>query len=791
MLDKRVGIYNTSHVDGRVGQGLSYIIDEIKKFNFNKIFFFSIMEASFCVVDNEENFKIFKNLLIERNIKLYIICGAEYQYHIHKSQSIFGNNRIIEYINILPWGTSLLHYTIYHLKSHIPNFDNSINRDTFNYLYLCYNNKSRYHRCQLMDNLSKNDLLDNGLISWRMDSNHENQKYDFKYWNETLLNIDLKNDEKSLSHEWDKEILNTNSFLTIVTESSDDFLFVTEKTFKAILLEQPFICLGYMTQNRILQEYGFELYDEIIDYTFDSKPNLKERIDGVINNLLILKNENLNDLNNLIKDKIKRNKKRAIEIIEKDSFLPKELVELFQEYTYEVHDAINQEVIPSYFLNSIKNMIKKNTINLVYDDWVDMYNTNQNGKKHFPDLHFGDMRHLIWSYLDKGLFFGYLQNTISNNEKFEIKKCRINEVHERPDENFYYFITLHGFNYEQIFKHIRFQEFFNQNLKNTLLNCKNFYVGFVTEHESDSEKGFLELNNFIIKNNLNPKQFYFINNNSLIDDIKKEHNSDINVYKINFLPTSSTRVLEKAGECSLITEKRGKFFMCFNKGPKRHRYALLCLLKKNNLLEDTNWSLIPDYNPNAENEFYSHIFNSQEIESIKEEIKYFLNIGIKKNDYETDANWIDNQGNFVENVLPEWMLVPTLCVNHENSYINITTESQYLDENKVIHITEKSFKPFYYFQFPLILATHNHIKKMKELYDYDFFDDIINHEYDNESNFKKRLYMFVEEIKRLDQNKEQIKEFYRNNQQRFIDNKNKVLKMLSDTSDFTFFKNLI
>ena len=30
------------------------------------------------------------------------------------------------------------------------------------------------------------------------------------------------------------------------------------------------------------------------------------------------------------------------------------------------------------------------------------------------------------------------------------------------------------------------------------------------------------------------------------------------------------------------------------------------------------------------------------------------------------------------------MLVPTLCVNHENSYINITTESQYLDENKVI-----------------------------------------------------------------------------------------------------------
>jgi hypothetical protein len=792
MLDKRVGIYNISHVDGRVGQGLSYIIDEIKRYNFNKIFFFNITEASFRALDNEENFKIFKNLLIDRNIKLYIICGAEYQHHIHKSESIFGNKRIVDYINILPWGTSLLHYTMYHLKSQISNFENIIDRNNFNYLYLCYNNKSRYHRCELIDNLSKHELLNDGLVSWRMIKYDDYQiNYEFKYWNETLLNIDLEDDGKQILNEWTKQILIPNTFLTIVTESSDDFLFVTEKTFKAILLEQPFICLGYMNQNYILEEYGFELYHEIIDYTFDKKPNLKERTDGVVNNLLNLKNKNLNDLNNIIKDKIKRNKKRALEIIEKDPFLPKELIELFKEYTYEVHDAINQDVIPSYFLNTIKNMIKKNTINLVYDDWLDIDNTNYNGKKHFPNLHFGDMHHLIWSYLDRGLFFEYLQNIIPNNEKFELKKCRFNEVYERPQENFYYFITLHGFNYEKIFKDINFQHFFNQNLKNILLKCKNFYVGFVTEHESDNENGFLELNNFIIKNNLNPKQFYFINNNSLIGDIKKEHNSDVNVYKINFLPFSSTRVLEKAGECSLITEKKGKFFMCFNKGPKRHRYALLCLLKKNSLLEDTNWSLIPDYNPNAKNEFYSHIFDKQEIDSIKEEIEYFSNIKAKKNDYELDVNWIDNEGNFVKNILPEWMLVPTLCVNHENSYINITTESQYLDENKVIHITEKSFKPFYYFQFPLILATHNHIKKMKELYDYDFFDDIINHEYDNEPNFKKRLYMFVEEIKRLNQNKEQIKEFYRNNQQRFIDNKNKVLNMLSDTSDFTFFKNLI
>ena len=32
-----------------------------------------------------------------------------------------------------------------------------------------------------------------------------------------------------------------------------------------------------------------------------------------------------------------------------------------------------------------------------------------------------------------------------------------------------------------------------ENLKNVLLKCENFYVGFVTEHESDDENGFLEV----------------------------------------------------------------------------------------------------------------------------------------------------------------------------------------------------------------------------------------------------------------------------------------------------------
>ena len=92
----------------------------------------------------------------------------------------------------------------------------------------------------------------------------------------------------------------------------------------------------------------------------------------------------------------------------------------------------------------------------------------------------------------------------------------------------------------------------------------------------------------------------------------------------------------------------------------------------------------------------------------------------------------------------------------------------------------------------MILATQYHIKTMKEKYNFDFFDDIINHSYDNEPNQMRRLKMFVEEIERLDGIQDQVKEFYKNNKQRFEDNKQKVWNMLNIVEkDYQFFESLI
>ena len=448
----------------------------------------------------------------------------------------------------------------------------------------------------------------------------------------------------------------------------------------------------------------------------------------------------------------------------------------------------------------------RKSLNLVYDDWNEIENKpNYNGSKFYNStikditkvinspttVVFGDTHHLIWSYLDNGIFFEYLKMVMPEEDKFTLKKCRINEVYENPDQKYYYFLSVQGKTVEFMLEKTPFQYFFNETLKKVLSECKNFYFGFITEHECDTERGLTLLDKFFNKNGVDRNQIFLINNNAILNNLKEKHNSQINTYSLNFLSISSTRVLEKAGECNLITNKTGKFFMCFNRGPKKHRYGILCLLRKNNILDDVNWSLIPTYSSNPRPQFYEEIFSKKEIDEMKEDINFFFNIKIKKNDYEIDADYIDEEGNFVDGILPPWMLVPTLCINHENSYVNIVTESQFLDENNVIHITEKSFKPFFYFQFPIILATYQHVKKMRELYDLDFFDDVIDHSYDNEPDQKKRLFMVLEEIKRLNNNKDKLIEFYKNNTKRFEDNKNRIYKLLFDVKDFTFFKNLI
>jgi hypothetical protein len=244
-------------------------------------------------------------------------------------------------------------------------------------------------------------------------------------------------------------------------------------------------------------------------------------------------------------------------------------------------------------------------------------------------------------------------------------------------------------------------------------------------------------------------------------------------------------------ESKFNDNKLGKFFLCHNRTPKSHRYSTLTLLKYENIIDDVNWSLVSGFQ-NKNELLLSGIFTKEDIKKYNDEIKYFSEIEIKKSDYELDEKWFQpNTHEIDDEGLPYWMRIPEKVETFENSYVNIVTESTFIDSELVVHITEKSFRPFYFYQFPIFVASHHHVKHLKEIYGFDMFEDIINHSYDDLVNHRDRFFEIIKEIKRLNEDKENIKEFYKNNYDRFEKNKNIIIDILKNSDDYKFFRSLV
>ena len=83
-----------------------------------------------------------------------------------------------------------------------------------------------------------------------------------------------------------------------------------------------------------------------------------------------------------------------------------------------------------------------------------------------------------------------------NYDRFTIprKFRRIEEVEQNPNENFYYFIKS-SFDLREILveKKMKFSDIVHETLK----KCKNLFIVFLTEHESDNEEGFRLLLSYI------------------------------------------------------------------------------------------------------------------------------------------------------------------------------------------------------------------------------------------------------------------------------------------------------
>lgn len=399
--------------------------------------------------------------------------------------------------------------------------------------------------------------------------------------------------------------------------------------------------------------------------------------------------------------------------------------------------------------------------------------------------------------------FNYPQGLINFYERFyheqlgfqlkslPCKSFRLSEI--ESDKEYYYVIkTVLGFS--ELVPNYDFK--LSQEVIDVLINKPNVYFLFVREHESETKEDFDYLVDYFQSKFIPLDKIILLSNNTLLEDKCKSLN--IRFHKLNLLSLTSSSVFTALGS-TFIEDKTGKFFISYNKTPKLHRYGLLIWLHYYNLLNDIDWSLIGK--SNIDNGMLSNIFFDEDLKNLQPSIEFFNQLETKYSIAEENTNWINPKTLEISQSVRKpldgsagasgGLMLPEPVDSYLQSYLNLVTESFFEDDLESIHVTEKSFRPFFFYQIPLILGSQHHIKYMKEEYGFDFYDDIIDHSYDNEPNQTKRLKMFSEEVFRLSNQKNEIKLFYKENKNRFEKNKQIVVNLPNDTKDFYFFKSLI
>lgn len=285
--------------------------------------------------------------------KIFLTCLEEYEYHlIFKTlfeilaPYLIRTNKtatlIVPYIDPKPVPKNIIvedSYGYYHwadgcVKDCISsNIKFEFTTDTK--LFTSYNNNQKYQRCMLVDEFVKHDLLKDGIVTLHNPiARTPDGLYEYKYHDGSVLkdepNFVLNINEEYKAYNFPKNYL--NGFIDVPSESTFNHgeFFVTEKTAKPIATLRPFIILGPPNYHKHLHEnYNIEYYDELFDYSFDSEEDIQKRIEGIVQNLIRLRDlplTQLMEIHETIFDKMIRNRSNFLNIRQDfDKFVPKSL----------------------------------------------------------------------------------------------------------------------------------------------------------------------------------------------------------------------------------------------------------------------------------------------------------------------------------------------------------------------------------------------------------------------------------------------------------------------------------
>ena len=189
-------------------------------------------------------------------------------------------------------------------------FQNYVPNRINNKLFFMPINRSKSFRTKLVERLDV--TLDNAIWSYA-------QRYnDGKH-------LEVRDNNPVANLGWDRQFEEwwyNETYFSIVVETavtmqqsnlrtdhmSPCTLFVTEKTFKPIAFQHPFVVCGMKGTLQFLKDNGFETYSNIFDESYDQLDFFEDRLDVIYNNIIEFNKEKYSDP--LTEQKIRHNYNR-------------------------------------------------------------------------------------------------------------------------------------------------------------------------------------------------------------------------------------------------------------------------------------------------------------------------------------------------------------------------------------------------------------------------------------------------------------------------------------------------
>jgi hypothetical protein len=142
--------------------------------------------------------------------------------------------------------------------------------------------------------------------------------------NQLELKIDDSDLEINLSRDFNL-VQHQEAFISLVSETEirEDVLFLSEKTYKPIYAQQPFIIYGNPYSIKELKDLGFKTFDKWIDESYDNEENFEKRLTMILEELRVIASKSLEELTimrNEMKEVLIHNYKHFLEIDNTEQF---------------------------------------------------------------------------------------------------------------------------------------------------------------------------------------------------------------------------------------------------------------------------------------------------------------------------------------------------------------------------------------------------------------------------------------------------------------------------------------